>query len=114
VSGKRPNWWFSVAVWAATLALDVGVVLWSGTLRIWHCADGYGNMGSYVLRVLFVIGLPTAYALWRCRQHLRSEPDRRSVVRGLTVAIAAAGAGSVVGAIIVMSKGDQLITGGGC
>jgi len=96
------------------LALDVGVVLWSGTLRIWHCADGYGNMGSYVLRVLFVIGLPTAYALWRCRQHLRSEPDRRSVVRGLTVAIAAAGAGSVVGAIIVMSKGDQLITGGGC
>ena len=55
----------------------------------------YGNMGSYVLLVLFVIGLPTAYALWRCRSHLCSEPDRRSVIRGLAVAVAAASAGSV-------------------
>lgn len=109
-----PSWAYSTAVWLATLACDVGVVVWSSTWRIWHCQDRYGNFFPSMMLVLIMIGIPTAYALRRCSVHAGAEPHRRSLIRQVTTAIACAGAASAVAGILVLTIGDELQTSGVC
>jgi hypothetical protein len=96
----------SIAVWVATIVLDVWVVLWSSTwqIRLSECVSYF--LPSAML-VLIMIGLPTAYALWRCVLHLRAEPDRQTSIRRVTTAIAVAGAGCAVAGIIVLSVSNN-------
>lgn len=97
----------STTVWFATMLLDVGVVLWSSTwqIRLYECESYF--LPSVML-VLIMIGLPTAYALWRCVLHLRADPERQTLIRRVTTAIALVGAGSVVAGILVLSVSNTV------
>lgn len=107
VPTMRPDWSVTIAVSVGTMVLDVGVVLWSSTwqVRLYECRSYF--LPSVML-VLIMIGLPTAYALWRCVLHLRAEPDRQTLVRRWTTAIALVGASSVVAGIIVLSVSNTV------
>lgn len=93
------------------MALDVVVVIWSST---WQLRTDYECVSNFVpsaVLVLIMIGLPTVYALWRGGLHLRAEPDRRAVIRGVMTVIAVVGVASVVGGIIVLSVSNALGNG---
>jgi hypothetical protein len=107
VTTVRPNWSLSIAVWVVTMLLDVGVVVWSSTwqIRLYECRSYF--LPSVML-VLIMIGLPTAYALWRCVLHLRAEPGFRVLIKRVATALALAGTGCVVAGIIVLSVSNNV------
>jgi flagellar biosynthesis component FlhA len=107
VPATAPNWSVSIAVWVVTVVLDVCVVLWSSTwqLRLYECESYFFPS---VMLVLIMIGLPTAYALWRCALHHRAEPNRHVMIRRVTTGNALVGAGSIVAGIIVLSVSNTV------
>jgi hypothetical protein len=108
------DWLVTWLACAAAVAVDLVVLYWASTMQIWHCEDGYGNLGQSFLLLLALVAVPSTYAAWRCVSHTRREPTRRPGARRLLVAVVAAAFGTVIGVSVLLHTADQLTYSGVC